>query len=144
MITRNRMRLPVLAGEAVVCPKGAPARDAGRLSTLFTYDARDPFAVTLTLTGAGVDWALARELLADGVNAGTGEGDVYVCPDIHGKATVWVTLFGETSTLILGFSRSDIERALDAMERIVPEGSESDRVDWSREFGWLVSGGEAA
>lgn len=144
MITRNRMRLPVLAAEAVVCPKGEAAIDGGRLSTLFTYDARDPFAVTLTLTSYGVDWVLARALLADGVNAGTGEGDVYVCPDIHGKATVWVTLFGETSTLIIGFARSDVERALDAMEQIVPEGSESGRIDWSREFGWLVSGGEAA
>ncbi|WP_020664077.1 SsgA family sporulation/cell division regulator [Amycolatopsis benzoatilytica] len=144
MITRNRMRLPVVAVEAVVCPKGEAAIDGGRLSTLFTYDARDPFAVTLTLTGYGVDWVLARTLLADGVNAGAGEGDVYVCPDVHGKPVVAVTLFGDTGTLILRFSRSDIERVLDAMERIVPEGSESGRIDWSREFGWLVSGGEAA
>lgn len=144
MITRNRMRLPILAPQAVVCPKGAPARDAGAMSTLFTYDARDPFAVTLTLTTAGVDWVLARELLADGVNAGTGEGDVFVCPDVHGEAVVWVTLHGETSTLILGFRRAEIEYALDGMERIVPEGTESDRIDWSRELALLAWGGEAA
>ena len=48
-----------------------------------TYDSRDPYAVQASFrTGQGtaVDWVFARDLLADGLMASSGTGDVRVQP----------------------------------------------------------------
>jgi hypothetical protein len=48
-----------------------------------TYDSRDPYAVQASFRtghGTAVDWVFARDLLADGLMASSGTGDVRVQP----------------------------------------------------------------
>src|SRR5947208_7963973 len=48
------------------------------------YDPSDPFAVSLAIgvdCGEPVVWTFARDLLATGVNAPSGEGDITIEPD---------------------------------------------------------------
>src|SRR4029078_607520 len=49
------------------------------------YDPADPFAVSLAIgvdCGEPVVWTFARDLLAAGVNAPSGEGDITIEPDM--------------------------------------------------------------
>ena len=60
------------------------------------YDAADPYAVTLVLTGPTepVVWVFGRDLLLDGLGEPTGDGDVHVWPslDSYGRAVVLLEL----------------------------------------------------
>src|SRR3954451_7948540 len=56
------------------------------VSALFSYDARDPYAVSITFGPARVGgkdpvtWLVGRELLRAGLDRPTGDGDVRVGP----------------------------------------------------------------
>ena len=61
----------------------SPDSPAVPVKVELTYDSRDPFAVQASFrTGQGtaVDWVFARDLLADGLMASSGTGDVRVQP----------------------------------------------------------------
>src|SRR4029078_13035736 len=63
----------------LVSPDSAPVP----VKVELTYDNRDPYAVQASFrTGQGtaVDWVFARDLLADGLMASSGTGDVRVQP----------------------------------------------------------------
>ena len=63
----------------LVSPDSAPVP----VKVELTYDSRDPYAVQASFrTGQGtaVDWVFARDLLADGLMASSGTGDVRVQP----------------------------------------------------------------
>ncbi|MFC8914180.1 SsgA family sporulation/cell division regulator [Streptomyces sp. WAC05374] len=52
-----------------------------------TYDARDPYAVTVGFTHAGfvyAEWRLDRDMLRDGMAHPVGEGDVRMWPVLNG------------------------------------------------------------
>lgn len=74
----------VVEVELVVHSVGAP----GCSPAVLVYDAADPFAVALRFPGHYdprtwdvVTWTFARQLLARGMTAATGDGDVTVGPD---------------------------------------------------------------
>ncbi|MFD7711636.1 SsgA family sporulation/cell division regulator [Streptomyces sp. NPDC059785] len=74
---------------------------AGRFPvvTHMTYDAGDPFAVTLEFSHEGrvlARWRLDRQMLADGMERPVGEGDVHMRPQSDGTwEEVRMQFFGE-------------------------------------------------
>jgi hypothetical protein len=111
----------------------------------FRYRADDPFAIVLDFAvGAEqwVRWSIARDLLTAGLREDSGEGDVFIAPDSDLPWRVWLTLSSPTGVAMFAFHRPDLESALVKTEALVPTGSESERIDWNREF--AVLGGEVA
>ncbi|SFK52614.1 Streptomyces sporulation and cell division protein, SsgA [Amycolatopsis sacchari] len=114
----------------------------------FRYSVADPFAVVLDFaTGAEqwVRWTFARDLLAEGLadyGDGVGEGDVFLGPDATLPWRVWLTVSSPSGVAAFAFRRSDLTAALGQTEALVPPGTESEFIDWNREF--AVLGGEAA
>ena len=98
------------------------------------YDVHDPYAVAMVFaTSAGdVSWRFARELLADGVFAPVGEGDVQVWPCLSTTcaATTVVELHGvDEPDAVVQLATRDVVRFLDAADERVPPGTESSRLD---------------
>src|SRR5215213_6281529 len=63
----------------LISPDSAPVP----VKVELTYDSRDPYAVQASFRtghGTAVDWVFARDLLADGLMASSGTGDVRVQP----------------------------------------------------------------
>ncbi|WP_328537855.1 SsgA family sporulation/cell division regulator [Streptomyces sp. NBC_00344] len=99
-----------------------------RIPVELRYDVTDPFAIRMTfhLPGdAPVTWTFSRELLLDGINAPTGEGDVHISPsepsglcDTHIRLQVGVdcALFRAGSAPLIAF--------LDRTDKLVPLGEE--------------------
>jgi hypothetical protein len=131
------VQIPMLADR--VRFDGAEAAPVGTHATTFRYFPDDPWAVVFDIAqGEGwVRWRFARELLADGVNAPAGQGDVIVFPALTGDAHVFLSLSSPTGSVTLRYKRRDIEHALDRCEHRVPEGSEHTAVNWDREWARL-------
>lgn len=108
------------------------------------YDITDPYAVVLDIgtKGRWVAWHLSRDLLAEGLHYGVGEGDVYVAPDSDDADRVWVVLSSPTGTAHLALVRHEVAAALEQTNQLVKPGTESALIDWNRELALL--GGEAA
>lgn len=116
----------------------------------FVYDTTDPWAVTLDVATTPHDpqkptvglnwtrWHFSRDLLTDGLNSLTGEGDVRVFPD-EGNAAVWVELSSPFGHAYVVFAKADIEKALERTENLVTPGTEYHQVDWAREWELLAS-----
>src|SRR3954463_16257506 len=68
------------------------------VSALFSYDARDPYAVRITFGSPAVDfedavtWLIGRELLRAGLDHPTGHGDVRVGPTSEGSDVLFLQL----------------------------------------------------
>ncbi|MCW2818670.1 MAG: ssgB [Marmoricola sp.] len=97
------------------------------------YDARDPWAVRATFwTDDGpVVWDLARDLLDDGMDQPSGDGDVHVWPCVgdRGQAVVVVELASPEGWVMLEAEAREVMRFLAATHRLVAPGEESDHVD---------------
>lgn len=117
------------------------ARDGTLLPVTFAYVASDPYAVSMLIHTAGpaVPWTFARELIADGLNRPTGEGDVLITPTAEG---VRIGLTSPTGVAILKVGRAPLERLIEQTELLVPLGAESEHVDWDYALSTLAPGGE--
>src|SRR5437868_7193326 len=112
------------------------------------YSGADPYAVRMAFhVGADepVEWIFARDLLAAGIKAGQGEGDVQVWPsavscaeteglDVIGPARSMGTILN--IELSSPFGQAHFEAPAEAMSaflrrtyQIVPAGKESDFID---------------
>lgn len=99
-----------------------------RIPVELGYETRDPFAVRMTfhLPGdAPVTWTFGRELLVDGINSATGDGDVRIEPteaeelsDVHIRLRVGAdqALFRASAPPLVAF--------LDRTDKLVPLGQE--------------------
>lgn len=93
----------------------------------FVFDSADPYAVNLTIDAAPpIVWTFGRELLSGG-----GTGNVIVK---HSPDTTYITLRSNDGCATLEFSRFDIASFVYGTYAIVPEGTESQHIDWEREF----------
>jgi hypothetical protein len=110
-----------------------PLGSVHRLDAVFGYDLRDPFAVTVTFrTGYGdVVWAFARDLLLEGVDSPTGDGDVHVwpCEDVDGHPVVMIELSSDDGELLVQAPRWAVRRFVSRTLRAVPAGAESGLLD---------------
>jgi Streptomyces sporulation and cell division protein, SsgA len=101
---------------------------AFRIPVELHYESDDPYAVRMTfhLPGdAPVTWVFGRELLLDGINVPSGDGDVHIAPtapkdlsDVHIRLQV-----GEDHALFR-VSAAPLVAFLDRTDRLVPLGQE--------------------
>ncbi|AXG78844.1 MULTISPECIES: SsgA family sporulation/cell division regulator [Streptomyces] len=99
-----------------------------RIPVELHYEVRDPYAVRMTfhLPGdAPVTWTFGRELLLDGINTPSGDGDVHISPttpddlsDVHMRLQV-----GDDHALFR-VSAAPLVAFLDRTDRLVPLGQE--------------------
>ena len=108
------------------------------------YDPADPFAVALAIgveCGEPVVWMFARELLAAGVTAPAGEGDITIEPDTtsfdDNERTLRITLATDCLATMVTPAAPVLEFLVETYA-IVPTGSELDRVDLDAEIAALL------
>jgi hypothetical protein len=103
------------------------------LETEFSYDPRDPYAVTAAfLTVAGrVEWTFGRDLLIGGLYEPTGDGDVHVWPCLDGDArsVVIVELCSPDGEALAQARAADMSAFVERMTAAVAPGSETVDVD---------------
>jgi Streptomyces sporulation and cell division protein, SsgA len=110
------------------------------------YDPADPFAVSLAIgvdCGEPVVWTFARDLLAAGVNAPSGEGDITIEPDMSDgfgveERRLRVTLATDCMATMLASTDRVVEFLVETYA-IVATGAELDRVDFDAEIAALLS-----
>ncbi|MFG2357046.1 SsgA family sporulation/cell division regulator [Streptomyces sp. NPDC048521] len=100
-----------------------------------SYDTHDPLAVTLVLDTDGprpVRWVFSRDLLADGMTARVGEGDVVLWPvcDLDGEASSFCMRVGDVHTALFEIPAEPVTEWLAGTYAMVPRGAELDGVDW--------------
>ncbi|MFK8908273.1 SsgA family sporulation/cell division regulator [Streptomyces sp. YS-3] len=99
-----------------------------RIPVELTYRADDPYAVRMTFHLPGdepVTWTFGRELLLDGINSPTGDGDVRIEPaggeelrDVH----IHLQVGGERANFRAG--AGPLVAFLDRSDKLVPLGQE--------------------
>ena len=89
----------------------------------------DPYAVAMHLEARSgtVTWTFARELLAEGIYAPTGDGDVQVWPCLSsaGEAVVIVELSSPDGIAILQAPSRTVHDFVERTLEVVPAGSET-------------------
>ncbi|MEU8520434.1 SsgA family sporulation/cell division regulator [Streptomyces sp. NBC_01216] len=99
-----------------------------RIPVELRYETRDPYAVRMTfhLPGdAPVTWAFGRELLLDGINGPSGDGDVRIAPtDPEGLSDVTIRLQVGGDQALFRVSAPPLVAFLDRTDKIVPLGQE--------------------
>ncbi|WP_052685218.1 SsgA family sporulation/cell division regulator [Lentzea aerocolonigenes] len=102
---------------------GLPVRE---IDTQLRYDSRDPLVISFVflLHEQNVLWALGRDLVAAGLIAPAGYGDVVLRPDDQdpGRVEFWFTDGGEGSKLSAPLS--EIAAFVDRTHELVPMGEE--------------------
>lgn len=103
------------------------------IDTVLGYRSSDPFAVAMTFITAdgNLVWTFGRDLLARGIEAPAGDGDVHVAPAIglSGRAMVSIELSSPDGHLVLMARAGDINDFLARTVAVVPQGTESDFFD---------------
>jgi len=109
------------------------------------YDATDPYAVSIGFhTGSQapadvVQWTFARQLLTQGVDVPSGEGDVQVWPSTSdGLPVVCLSLSSPSGRALFEVPRGDLDAFLDRSYTAVPTGAESAHVDVDGELALLL------
>lgn len=135
---RSELVLTLVVPEATTVP----------VRSSLSYDARDPYAVTVAFhTGAAstagvpdvVEWTFARQLLTDGVHGPVGEGDVQVWPSASANVTaVSLSLSSPSGRARFEIPLSELVEFLALTYVAVPTGSEGDHVDLDAELALLL------
>lgn len=116
-----------------------------RIPVELMYEPTDPYAVRLTfhLPGdAPVTWAFGRELLVDGVNGATGDGDVRVSPvepaggrdtdELPGEVHIRLQVGSDQALFRAGVA--PIVAFLDRTDKLVPLGQEQAMADFEADL----------
>jgi hypothetical protein len=106
----------------------APRTPAVPVQVALRYDTRDPYAIVAAFrTGrAGwVEWVFSRDLLADGLIAQAGEGDVRIRPGMGDPEIVVVELNSPSGHAVFEASAQRLAEFLDASYDIVLPGDET-------------------
>jgi hypothetical protein len=115
------------------------------VSADLSYDPADPFAVSISLRTDGspaVDWVVSRDVLADGLVAPAGDGDIGVWPSTsRGATVVCLSLSSPDGQALLFGAHADV---CDFVERTFAEvaaGSEAELVDMDALVDYLLGRG---
>lgn len=99
-----------------------------RIPVELRYETEDPYAVRMTfhLPGdAPVTWAFGRELLLDGINGPSGDGDVHITPtETEGPSGVSIRLQVGGDQALFRSSTAPLVAFLDRTDKLVPLGQE--------------------
>ncbi|MFD6531448.1 SsgA family sporulation/cell division regulator [Streptomyces sp. NPDC060184] len=108
------------------------------LAATLRYDRAQPFAVRIafparaTLEGTDVSWEFSRELLARGVDAPAGLGDVRVRP--FGQERTALEFHAAEGVAMVHVRTSELRRFLRRAQELVPAGDEHRFLDLDREL----------
>ncbi|ANN15996.1 sporulation and cell division protein SsgA [Amycolatopsis orientalis] len=108
-----------------------------------SYATSDPFAIKacfLRGTPNEIDWLFSRELLAAGLLAPAGEGDVRVGPSLADPQRVQIDLKTPDGAACFTVGAEDLKDMLDCSHAVVPHGEEFLWIDFDFELHRLVSG----
>ncbi|MGG2459911.1 SsgA family sporulation/cell division regulator [Streptomyces sp. RGM 3693] len=100
------------------------------------YQRTDPLAVRMTfppeisLDGAAVDWAFARDLLAEGLRGAAGRGDVRVRPS--GPDRTVMEFHADEGIAMVQLRTEDVRRFLARSYEAVPDGREHEHLGVDR------------
>jgi hypothetical protein len=116
------------------------------------FEPTDPYAVHVTFRTGGterptqaVSWTFARDLLAEGMGHGVGEGDVRVWPAGSGRtAVVFLALSSPSGRALFEVPSGDLVAFLAGTYGVVPRGEESDFLDVEHELELLLRAGGSA
>lgn len=132
--TTVRATVPFLSGDA----------HGELLEGELVFDPADPYAVAMHLEArAGtVVWTFARELLAGGLHAPAGDGDVRVWPCLSntGNAGVVIELCSPDGMAMLQAPSKLISEFLAGAEKAVPSGDESSHLHLDSLISQLLAG----
>ena len=96
------------------------------------YRAEDPYAVHITFhigSEQPVNWTFARELLVEGVFRPCGHGDVRIWPTkVDGRSVVLMALTSPDGDALLEAPAAIVSAWLERTLRVVPPGTEQDRL----------------
>lgn len=110
-----------------------PADECVAVPVALEYDVGDPFAIAATFgpsTDGGVRWVFARDLLAQGLRATAGDGDVRVWPAVsHGKPVVCIGLRSPDGAALLEAPAHPLSAFVTSTYELVPEGRETRLLD---------------
>ena len=117
------------------------------IPALFSYDARDPFAVGITFGGNGsgtqdpVTWLVGRDLLRAGLDRPTGDGDIRLGPT-SATDVLFLHLHTPTGEALMELSRSALATFLAGAATLVPFGAEETAIVFDYEVSLLLSDGD--
>jgi hypothetical protein len=123
-----------------------PDSSAVPVNVELTYDSRDPYAVQATFrTGQGtaVDWVFARDLLADGLVAAAGSGDVRVQPMPSDPGRVELELTSPSGHALFTTCRSTLGGFLNRTYHAVPATTEYSWLDFDLALSELLDNDRA-
>ncbi|AOS64530.1 SsgA family sporulation/cell division regulator [Actinoalloteichus hymeniacidonis] len=106
----------------------APRTPAVPVNVELRYDTRDPYAVVAafqTGRGGSVEWVFARDLLADGLIAEVGDGDVRIRPAVDNPEVVVVELSSPSGHAMFEASAQELADFLDRTYDVVMPGNEN-------------------
>ena len=99
------------------------------------YRSDEPYAVRATFrTGAAdIEWMFARDLILEGLQRPSGEGDIVIWPENHGDTPlVLIALNSPTGQAVLECDRAHIEHFVRRTFDIVAVGEEGTSIDIDR------------
>ncbi|MHA6781515.1 SsgA family sporulation/cell division regulator [Pseudonocardia saturnea] len=111
--------------------------------TRWSYDATDPFAVTLavrTRSDRWVEWLVGRELVRDALDGAAGQGDIRMSPQtVQGYDIVEIEIRSTDGRAVLEVDRDLLRHFVDASAEVVAFGDESDRMNLDEEIAKLTA-----
>src|SRR4051812_40259701 len=124
------------------------SRCSSEVLALFSYDARDPYAVRITFGSPSVDfqdavtWLIGRELLRAGLDRLAGDGDVRVGPTARGEV-LFLHLRAPSGEALMELSRTALATFIAGTETLVPFGAEGAVIDLDGVLAVILSTGGA-
>ena len=115
--------------------------DALPVETTLSYDAGDPWAVLITFDvgeDKAVKWRLDRGVLAAGLNAESGEGDVRVWA--ASEQDIVIRLSNADHACMFRAPADEVGAFLDSTYRLVPDGAEPGYLNIDTELDDLLGG----
>lgn len=125
---KKEQALSTVIEHAVQARLVASAPQVESVPATLRYDREDPFAVRMafpppaTLEGTEVSWAFSRELLAAGVDAPAGVGDVRIRP--FGYDRTVLEFHAPEGIAMVHIRTSELRRFLKHAQGMVPSGRE--------------------
>lgn len=99
-----------------------------RIPVELEYETSDPYAIRMTfhLPGdAPVTWAFGRELLLDGINGPSGDGDVHIAPvGPESLSDVGIQLRVGSDSALFRAGAAPLVAFLDRTDKLLPMGQE--------------------
>lgn len=114
-----------------------------------SYDTNDPYGVELHFARANVRWIISRDLIINGLESSSGEGDVRISTHatLGGDTTILTLSNRDPATTDFTLDTHELMGFLQLTEQMVPLGAETyqvqrqiERTDWTR----LAAGGAEA